>query len=152
MLLVLLERDDTSDESSQTIKLRLLQEDAPSSLRKGEFTGQVLQAIILQKSGYCQSSKHVSIQVYDPERSEFRCLEHPDLIDCNLVGKYGPRLRVRISLLRQGNGKNLLAIQGRFYPYDGGLNINGVRLDVEEQQNQPDGGTAGNVWDGAIML
>ncbi|KAL9185253.1 hypothetical protein ACHAXT_003030 [Thalassiosira profunda] len=51
----------------------------------------------------------------------------------------------------------LLAIMGRFYPFDdNGIPFAGSRLVIKEMQNLPnaaeDGGTGLNVWDGSLLL
>ena len=51
----------------------------------------------------------------------------------------------------------LLAIMGRFFPFDdSGIPFAGTTLVIKEMQNQSeggeDGGTAFNVWDGALLL
>ena len=55
------------------------------------------------------------------------------------------------------NNGEVLAIMGRFFPFDSeGIPFAGGTLVIEEMQNQShcdeDGGTGLNVWDGAMLL
>ena len=47
----------------------------------------------------------------------------------------------------------LLAICGRFFPFnEDGIPFGGRNIILHERQNQANGGTAFNVWDGALLL
>ncbi|KAI2506564.1 lysine methyltransferase [Fragilaria crotonensis] len=94
------------------------------------------------------------VQVYDPESHTFVSLADQS----NVATKFGKRLRC--ILHRQTHQKQngpLLAIAGRYYPYDNGMmimteNNTHHRLEAWEMPNIPGAGTGLNVWDGAILL
>ena len=99
------------------------------------------------------------VEVYDPTYLEYRPLNHPELIDIDIRKRLGSRFRARLCWSPSSRPSapiqkpNLLAIQGRFYAYDGGITIQGEKIEVQELPNDnPGRGTAGNVWDGAVLL
>ena len=147
-LVVLSIEENLSNGSSQTIKIRVHRNEINS--KSNMCTGRDLKKIILGRLGIDGCST-MEVELYDHENGCFLSLEHSDMVGCDLLAKFGKRLRARAynnSTLEE----NTLAIEGRFYPFDRGLDINNKRIVVEEDPNEPSGGTAGNVWDGAILL
>jgi hypothetical protein len=154
--LVVVEHED-SQGSQQSTKIRVRRSD---HLAHGEefLTGPILNRILLDRCGSMEGScAELLLDVSNNNNNTtFSSLDHPtEWKKCDLVQKIGKRLRARIIQQRHYNSdqeQQLLAIQGRFYPYNGSLEIAGTTIQVDEQLNTPEEGTAGNVWDGAIML
>jgi hypothetical protein len=154
--LVFVEYED-SQGSRQSTKIRVRRSDL---VAHGEefLTGPILNRILLDRCGNDGDGDGSSVELFDFNDNTFcSLLEHcTEWRQCNLVKRIGTRLRARIIQQRVPNHsadqEERLAIQGRFYPYNGSLEIAGTSIQVEEQLNTPEEGTAGNVWDGAIML
>jgi hypothetical protein len=156
---VLVERDDVDVDPAQskTTKLRIRQSDlVPLYRHCRQLTGEILYDILVSHDD--RPIQLDAVEIYDSHHSMYRPLPGDDssaLRHCNLLDYVGTRLLVRLHYAkpkRQHSDEPLLAIEGRFYPYDGGITIGGMRIDVEEHPNEPGQGTAGNVWDGAVLL
>ena len=46
----------------------------------------------------------------------------------------------------------VLAIMGRYFPYDDGMMVANTRMEAREMSNIPRTGTGLNVWDGDVLL
>jgi hypothetical protein len=156
---VLVERDDVDVDParSKTMKVRIRQSDLNPVDQHGlQLSGEGLYDILVSQDD--RPIQFDAVEIYDSHHSEYRPLLGDDssaLRHCNLLEYVGTRLLVRLHYAkpnRQHSDEPLLAIEGRFYPYDGGITIAGMRIDVEEHPNEPGQGTAGNVWDGAVLL
>lgn len=94
------------------------------------------------------------VQVYDPESHTFVSLADQS----NVATKFGRRLRCILHRqTQQTQNGPVLAIAGRYYPYDNGMmimteNNTHHRLEAWEMPNIPGAGSGLNVWDGAILL
>ena len=147
--------DDDDIFQSKTTKRRIHRDDLHAD--EGELlTGTVLLRLIMMDchgmNGMTTRGVDV-VEIYDKNMDGYRSLEHPDLVHRDLLDSFGSRLRVRLSRKKQRpKESDILAIEGRYFPYYGGITINGIRIEVEEQSNDPNQGTAGNVWDGAVLL
>jgi hypothetical protein len=146
MALVVVEHED-SQGSRQSTKIRVRRSDLATV--DGKLTGQILNRILLDRCG-----SDGSVELFDFNDNTFYSLleHHTEWRQCDLVDHIGTRIRARIQRVHNSDQEQRLAIQGRFYPYNGSLEIAGASIQVDEQLNTPEEGTAGNVWDGAIML
>jgi len=116
---------------------------------------------------------HLETAIFDPVVREHVPLDSFAAAD-DIVERFGTRLRIRLTEQRQprqhASSSSLLAIQGRYFAFDGTLSVvqrrrNGsghqepqqateetVTLTFAETPNQPNAGTGFNVWDGALLL
>lgn len=119
----------------------------------------------------------VVVEAYDRRSDQFVPLMRDDIRDIDAAPRFGGRVRCVIrglncfscqgdhpvgsegsesaGGLRDGGGSHdaVLAIQGRFFPYDpNGIEYAGGRLAVREVPNNQSDGTGLNVWDGALLL
>ena len=156
---VLVERDDVDLDpaTSKTIKIRIRQSDLVSRDGRGlPLTGERLYNILVSQD--LRPIELDAVDIYDFHHAAYRPLLGDDssaLRQCNLLEYIGTRFLVRLHVAkpkRRPSDEPLLAIEGRFYAYDGGITIEGMRIDVEEHPNEPGQRTAGNVWDGAVLL
>lgn len=91
----------------------------------------------------------------------------PDDVGFNVVKQYGKRWRIRLAERHATNAQiskhqllqpPVLAIQGRYFDFDGSLTLTAAnnekqyQLQFTEMPNQPNAGTGFNVWDGALLL
>ena len=147
--------DDDDLIQNKTTKRRIHRDDLHGD--EGELlTGTALRRLIMMD---CHGTNGMMtrgidvVEIYDKNLEGYRSLEHSDLVHRDLLKLFGSRLRVRLSQKKRcPKESDILAIEGRYFPYDGGITINGIRIEVEEQSNDPNQGTAGNVWDGAVLL
>jgi hypothetical protein len=163
LVVVVVVQHEDSEGSLQSTKIRVRRSDLPH----GEeiITGQILNRIIRNRCGTSSSddgcsasAESASAELFDSNINTFCSLDHAEWRQCDLIQRIGTRrLRARIQRLpnsdqEQHQHQQRLAIQGRFYPYNGSLEIAGTTIQVDQQSNAPEEGTAGTVWDGAIML
>ena len=155
--LVVVEYED-SQGSRQSTKIRVRRSDLAAD---GKLTGHILNRIILDRCGTSSDGSCSVVELFDiNDDKTFGSLllllehNHTEWRQCDLIQQIGTRLRARIiqPVPNSLDREERLAIQGRFYPYNGSLEIAGTSIEVNEQLNTPEEGTAGNVWDGAIML
>lgn len=144
--LVVVEHED-SQGCRQSNKIRVRRSDLAAD---GKLTVEILNRLLLDRCGTISDG---SVELLDVNDNTFcSLLEHTEWNKCDLVQSIGTRLRARIQRVHNSDQEQRLAIQGRFYPYNGSLEIAGTSIQVDEQLNTPEEGTAGNVWDGALML
>jgi hypothetical protein len=106
--------------------------------------------------------KDIDIRVYDATRNEYVLMQPESDEMSNLLSRFGSRIRVRLlrhdvdSSFSSNNSKEdqpaLLAITGRYYPFQGGVTIAGRQISIQETPNLPDGGTGVTAWDGSLLL
>lgn len=162
--------NETGDSMNTATKKRIhhadLNCDEGEDSNIGELTGDTLARFIIadydgdvtaQTTTIATGNRDIYlVEIYDSNVGYYRSLKHHDLLHKDVIKLFGSRLRVRLARSQQQCQQqpqpNLLAIEGRFYPYDGGIEMKGIRIDVEEQTNDPNQGTAGNIWDGALLL
>ena len=144
---IVIERDD--DNPCQSIsKLRVKGSDLVRHVSQ-KLNGEILRKILSEH----EETRFETSEIYDTRQATYRSLEDADLVRCDLITYIGSRLRVRLrQMSRTQHSDETLAIEGRFYPYDGSINIVGKTIEVKEQPNEPGQETAGNVWDGAVLL
>jgi hypothetical protein len=104
----------------------------------------------------------IDIRVFDDTRNEYVLMQpEPDEMS-NLLSRFGSRIRVRLlhhdidSSFSSNNYKQdrpaLLAITGRYYPFQGGVTVAGRQILIQETPNLPGAGTGVTAWDGALLL
>jgi hypothetical protein len=104
----------------------------------------------------------IDIRVYDATRNEHVLLQPESDENSNLLSRFGSRIRVRLlqhdmkSSFSSSNFKQdqpaLLAITGRYYPFQGGVTVAGRQIFIQETPNIPDAGTGVTAWDGCLLL
>jgi predicted nicotinamide N-methyase len=106
--------------------------------------------------------KYLDIRVYDDARNEYILMQSESDETSNLLSRFGSRIRVRLlhhdidSCFSNSNSKQdqpaLLAITGRYYPFQGGVTVAGRQILIQETPNLPGAGTGVTAWDGALLL
>lgn len=93
-----------------------------------------------------------TIQIYDSFSQQYLSLDC--CFEDDIVQRFGRRLRLRIIKPPNSTASNKtpLSITGRYYEFNGQLEIAGHCITIQEDSNLRDAGTAINVWDGAILL
>jgi hypothetical protein len=117
-----------------------------------------------------EDKNYVEIRVYDDTRNEYVLMRPESDETSNLLSRFGSRIRVRLShhgmdICSSSNNYNdtgrtrkqqdqpaLLAITGRYYPFQGGVTVAGRQILIQECPNLPGAGTGVTAWDGALLL
>jgi predicted nicotinamide N-methyase len=104
----------------------------------------------------------LDIRVYDDTRNEYVLMQPESDETSNLLSRFGSRIRVRLlrhdidSCFSSSNSKQdqpaLLAITGRYYPFQGGVTVAGRQISIQEIPNLQGAGTGVTAWDGALLL
>jgi hypothetical protein len=104
----------------------------------------------------------LDIRVYDDTRNEYILMQPETDETSNLLSRFGSRIRVRLlhhgidGCFSSSNSKQdepaLLAITGRYYPFQGGVTVAGRDILIQEFVNLPGAGTGVTAWDGALLL
>jgi hypothetical protein len=104
-----------------------------------------------------EDSKYLDIHVYDDKRNDYVLMQPESDEKSNLLSRFGSRIRVR--LLHHDSSSNskqdqpaLLAITGRYYPFQGGVTVAGRQILIHETPNVAGAGTGVTAWDGALLL
>ena len=158
------ENDDGDTTPPTNLKLKLQVRTGTREKEGKEIASEILRHVTLtnmnavnstQASATGHKTETALVQVYDPTCHTFVSLEDQS----NVATKFGRRLRCTVNRQTQTHERNgpVLAIAGRFYPYDNGMmimteNNTHNRLEAWEMPNIPEAGTGLNVWDGAILL
>jgi predicted nicotinamide N-methyase len=96
-------------------------------------------------------SEDNTLEIFDSVTNEYSDL---DSLNGGIVQRFGSRIRIVVKQPRatQETKTPILAITGRFFDFDGSLQVAGHTISIHQDANLPHTGTAGTVWDGAIML
>lgn len=99
-----------------------------------------------------QFPSEFQVYIFDPVIRDYVPLP---LDDCNIVEHFGSRWRIRLTedASRSATSDKHLAIQGRFFEFDGSLTIaREHRLEFTESPNLQSTGTGFSIWDGTLLL
>mmetsp|Transcript_1350 Transcript_1350/g.1819 ORF Transcript_1350/g.1819 Transcript_1350/m.1819 type:complete len:379 (+) Transcript_1350:27-1163(+) len=105
-----------------------------------------------------KSDSSSSIEIYNPDESQFESITGQNVIDCDIVKKYGTRCRCILNLetkkITNADNDDLIPkIMGRYFSYDpDGMDYADQVLIIKEYVNSQIDGTGLNVWDGALLL
>jgi len=170
LLIAVLEIDCCADQSTaiQRLKLRvtghsyeqqgdLSIDDLQQELTKAISAQDNLQEISNFRIHDLEKSNNGQIyEIYDPHVNDYisleNCRRHREY--SRIVQRFGRRLRVRVLVesKEEENPPEPLAIAGRFFDFDGELNVVGRTIRIREDVNVESAGTSATVWDGAILL
>lgn len=112
--------------------------------QEGITSGEALAKVILEKLLIKQSVDVV--EIYDAQSNGFSLL----VDELNVAKRFGTKLICSLNY-SSANTSNL-PIEGRHFPYQQGMMISNIFVEVHEQPNHLGAGTGLNVWDGAILL
>jgi predicted nicotinamide N-methyase len=90
-----------------------------------------------------------TLEIFDPVTNEYSEL---DSVNGGIVQRFGSRIRIVVKPRATQTKTPPLAITGRFFDFDGSLQVAGHNISIHQDVNLPHAGTAGTVWDGAILL
>jgi hypothetical protein len=140
--------DHVNESSDDTIKIRIRERDLPQAAN-ATVSGAQLYSMLLN---YCQdSASNATIDIYNQETESFQLLDHNEN---DVAKRFGRCIRCTLTCSDPSVNEPRDAIMGRYFAYDadGGLEIAGTTIHVQETPNISEAGTGLNVWDGAILL
>jgi hypothetical protein len=126
-----------------TLKLRVW---GLASSHRPLVSGEEIASAILAHPNMTFDTNGVGVEVYDSRSEAFVLLDAQK----DVATELGRRLQCSIN--RPAAQEPVLAIMGRYFPYDDGMMVANTRVEAREMPNIPGAGTGLNVWDGAVLL